>query len=187
ASLFKMVPQEFTPEEDRGTFYVLVRGAEGASFESNSRDMREIEEILMPYVGEGKVDRLIVRSPGWGNSAGVAIVGTIPFEEREWSSFELMDEVSAKLEQVVGVRAYAFMRGGIGGGSGRPVEFVLQGNTFEQLAEYRDIVIEEASKNPNLLEIDSDYKETLPQLEIDINRDRASDLGVSIGDIGTTL
>lgn len=185
--VMQQVPQEFSPPEDRGTFYVMIRGPEGASFESNARHMREVEAILMPYLGENKIDRLLVRAPGWGNSAGVAIVGTVPFEDRDWSSFELMKEVGEKLNQVMGVRAFAFMRSGLGGSSGRPVEFVLQGNTFEELAEYRDIVIEEASKNPNLAELDSDYKETLPQLLVRINQERASDLGVSVGDIGATL
>ncbi|CAB0151763.1 Efflux pump membrane transporter BepG [Pseudidiomarina piscicola] len=186
-NMLKLVPQEFVPPEDRGTFFVMVRSAEGASFESNAEDMREIEALLLPYLDEGKIDRLLVRAPGWGNSAGIAIVGTVPFDEREWSSFDLMDEVSEKLNQVTGVRAFAFMRSGISGGNGRPVQFVLQGNTYEELAAYRDIVIEEASKNPNLLELDSDFKQTLPQLLIQIDQTRAADLGVSVGDIGRTL
>ncbi|WP_417666246.1 efflux RND transporter permease subunit [Pseudidiomarina sp.] len=185
--MMQFIEQEFVPPEDRGTFYVMVRSEEGASFESNSANMREIESILMPYIDQGKIDRLIIRSPGWGNSAGVAIVGAIPFEEREWSTFELMDEVSEQLNNVTGVRAFAFMRSGISGGNGRPVQFVLQGNTYEQLAAYRDIVIEKASQNPNLMDLDSDYKATLPQLLIRINQERASDLGVSVGDIGRTL
>ncbi|RUO72036.1 AcrB/AcrD/AcrF family protein [Pseudidiomarina sediminum] len=186
-SLLKLVPQEFVPPEDRGTFFVMVRSAEGASFESNAAHMREIEALLLPYLDEGKIDRLLIRSPGWGSSAGVAIVGAVPFAERDWSTFTLMDEVSQKLNQVAGVRGFAFMRSGISGGNGRPVQFVLQGNTYEQLAAYRDIVIEEASKNPNLLELDSDFKETLPQLLIRIDQTRAADLGVSVGDIGRTL
>lgn len=186
-SLLKLVPQEFVPPEDRGTFFVMVRSAEGASFESNAAQMREIEALLLPYLDEGKIDRLLIRSPGWGSSAGVAIVGAVPFAERDWSTFTLMDEVSQKLNQVAGVRGFAFMRSGISGGNGRPVQFVLQGNTYEQLAAYRDIVIEEASKNPNLLELDSDFKETLPQLLIRIDQTRAADLGVSVGDIGRTL
>ncbi|WP_417690400.1 efflux RND transporter permease subunit [Pseudidiomarina sp.] len=186
-NMLKLVPQEFVPPEDRGTFFVMVRSAEGASFESNADHMREIEALLLPYLDEGKIDRLLVRSPGWGNSAGIAIVGAVPFEERDWSTFELMDEVSQKLNQVAGVRGFAFMRSGISGGNGRPVQFVLQGNTYEQLAAYRDIVIEKAAKNPNLLELDSDFKQTLPQLLIKIDQTRAADLGVSVGDIGRTL
>ncbi|WP_258240999.1 efflux RND transporter permease subunit [Pseudidiomarina homiensis] len=186
-NLLKLVPQEFVPPEDRGTFFVMVRSAEGASFESNAEHMREIEALLLPYLDAGKIDRLLVRSPGWGNSAGIAIVGAVPFADREWSTFELMDEVSEKLNQVAGVRGFAFMRSGISGGNGRPVQFVLQGNTYEELAAYRDIVIEEAAKNPNLLELDSDFKQTLPQLLIKIDQTRAADLGVSVGDIGRTL
>lgn len=185
--MMKFIEQEFVPPEDRGTFYVMVRSAEGASFESNSAHMREIESILLPYLDQGKIDRLIIRSPGWGDSAGIAIVGAVPFEEREWSSFELMDEVSKQLNDVTGVRAFAFMRSGISGGNGRPVQFVLQGNTYEQLAAYAQVVIEKASQNPNLLDLDTDYKATLPQLLIRIDQERASDLGVSVGDIGRTL
>jgi len=141
----------------------------------------------LPYIDQNKIDRVIVRAPGWGNSAGIAIVGAIPFEERDWSTFELMEEMRKKLNQVVGVQAFAFMRSGISGGGGRPVQFVLQGNTYEKLAEYRDIVIEEAAKNPGLVEVDSDYKETLPQLLIEVDEVRAADLGVSVEDIGITL
>lgn len=185
--LLKGIPQEFVPPEDRGTFFVQVRSAEGASFESNARYMREVEAILMKYLDRGDIDRLLIRTPGWGNSAGVAIVGSIPFDQRDWSTFDLMEQVQKELAQVSGVRAFGFMRSGISGGGGRPVQFVLQGNTYEQLAVYRDILLDEASKNTNLLELDSDYKETLPQLLIRIDQERASDLGVSVGDIGRTL
>lgn len=185
--LFSFIPQEFAPPEDRGTFYIQIRGAEGASFEASSRHMDEIEQILLPYIDEGKIDRLIVRAPGWGGSAGIAIVGAVPFDEREWSSFDLMEEMRSQLDSVVGVQAFAFMRSGISGGGGRPVEFVLQGNTYERLAEFRDIVIEEASTNPGLQDLDSDYKETLPQLLIQVDEASAADLGVSVQDIGITL
>ncbi|MCC5854257.1 MAG: efflux RND transporter permease subunit [Idiomarina sp.] len=186
--LLDRLGQEFVPPEDRGNFFISVRSAEGASYESNSRNMLKIEEILLPYIDEGKVDRLIIRTPGWGNSAGVAIVGTIPHGERDWSSFELMNEIRQKLEGVPDVIAFANMRSGIrGGGGSRPVEFVLQGNTFEQLAEYRDIIIEKAQDNPGLVQLDSDYSETVPQLRIRIDQTRAADLGVSVGDIGRTL
>ena len=186
--LLDRLGQEFVPPEDRGNFFVMVRAAEGASYESNSSNMKKVEEILLPYIDQGKVERLIVRTPGWGNSAGIAIVGTIPFSERDWSSFELLNEVRARLEEIPDVIAFANMRSGIrGGGSSRPVEFVLQGNTFEDLARYRDILLERAYENPGLVQLDSDYRETVPQLRIRIDQSRAADLGVSVGDIGRTL
>ncbi|RUO24070.1 multidrug transporter AcrB [Aliidiomarina minuta] len=187
--IFNELGQEYVPAEDRGNFFVIVRGAEGATYESNSRNMRKVEEVLLPYVDEGKINRLIVRSPGWGTSAGVAIVGTVPHHERDWSSFDLMDEMTEKLDQIPDVIAYANMRSSLGGGGGggRPVRFVLQGHDFDQLAEWRDIVVARAEENEGFRQVDSNYRETVPQLSINIDHDRAADLGVSIGDIGRTL
>ena len=99
-----------------------------------------------------------------------------------------MGEISREMQELTDVRAFAIMRSGIGGrGLGRPVQFVIQGDTYEQLAQWRDIIISEARKNPNLMRLDSDYKETLPQLFVEIDTERASDLGVSVSDIGRTL
>ncbi|WP_278385183.1 efflux RND transporter permease subunit [Alteromonas mediterranea] len=186
--LSEKVPSEFVPKEDRGNFFILMNAQEGASFESNAKNLEKIESILMPYRENGKINRLLVRTPGFGGNAGIAIVGSADWDERDFSTFSLMDEISAKLNSVPDVRAFAIMRSGIsGGGLGRPVQFVLQGDTYENLVEWRDIVLEKAAQNPGLVRIDSDYKETSPQLLVNINRDRAADLGVSISDIGGTL
>lgn len=182
------LPSEFVPKEDRGNFYILMNSQEGASFESNAANLKLIEDILMPYRESGEIGRLLVRTPGFGNNAGMAIIGSADWDERDFSTFSLMDEISAKLDVVPDVRAFAFMRSGISGaGFGRPVQFVLQGDTYENLVEWRDILIEKASENRKLVRIDSDYKETSPQLLVNIDRDRAADLGVSISDIGRTL
>ena len=186
--LSEKVPSEFVPKEDRGNFFILMNAQEGASFESNAKNLEKIESILMPYRESGKINRLLVRTPGFGGNAGIAIVGSADWDERDFSTFSLMDEISAKLNSVPDVRAFAIMRSGIsGGGLGRPVQFVLQGDTYENLVEWRDIVLQKAAQNPRLIRLDSDYKETSPQLLVNINRDRVADLGVSISDIGGTL
>jgi multidrug efflux pump len=186
--LIDLIPGEFVPKEDRGNFFILMQSAEGSSFENNAANLKKIEDILLPYLHDGEVNRVLVRTPGFGGSAGIAIVGTPIGEGKKRSTFELMDEVSAKLTQIPDVRAFAVMRSSIGGrGVGRPVQFVLQGNTYEELAKWRNLVLERARENPNLIRLDSDYKETLPQILVNIDNDRASDLGVSISDIGRTL
>ncbi len=78
---------------------------------------------------------------------------------------------------------------GFGGGSmDQSMQFVLGGGTYEQLAEWRDTLIEHVRQdNPNLLNLDSDYEENQPQLRVDIDYDRAADLGVTISEIGSTL
>jgi multidrug efflux pump len=182
------IPEEFVPREDRGNFFILMQAQEGASYESNARNLKVIEEILLPYKESGEASFILVRTPGFGGSAGIAIVGAADWESRERSTFDLMNEISGKLSQIPDVRAFAIMRSALGGGGlGRPVQFVLQGNTYEELISWRDIVMEKAAENPKLLRIDSDYKETSPQLLVNIDRDRAADLGVSISEVGRTL
>jgi multidrug efflux pump len=182
------IPEEFVPREDRGNFFILMQAQEGASYESNARNLKVIEEILLPYRESGEAKRILVRTPGFGGTAGIAIVGAADWKNRERSTFDLMNEISGKLSQIPDVRAFAVMRSALGGrGLGRPVQFVLQGNTYEELIEWRDIVMAKAAENPKLLRIDSDYKETSPQLLVNIDRDRAADLGVSISEIGRTL
>jgi multidrug efflux pump len=186
--LSDLIPSEFVPKEDRGNFFVSMQGAEGASFESNAANLKKVEDVLLPYLDGGEVNRVLVRTPGFGGGAGIAIVGMVPWGERHRSTFELMDEVSAKLSQIPDVQTFAIMRSSLGGGGlGRPVQFVLQGNTYEELVNWRDIILKKAEENPNLLRLDTDYKETWPQILINIDRERAADLGVSITEIGRTL
>ena len=187
-SLFLQIPSELTPKEDRGTFFVLMNGPEGASYENNAANMAKIEERLMPYSESGELSRVLVRVPGWGGSGGVAIVGMADWDKRKRSTWEVMDEISGKMQEVTDVRAFAIMRRGIGGGgSSRPIEFVLQGNDYAQLADWRDRIIKRAEKNPGLVRIDHDYKETFPQFLVSIDKNKAADLGVSVSDVGRTL
>jgi multidrug efflux pump len=186
--LFTKLPAEYTPKEDRGNVIVIMQGAEGASYESNVKNMRTIEDKLLAYYQRGELDRVIVRVPGFGGTGGIGIIGLPNWGERAFSSFEFMDKFNQELQDVTDVRAFAMMRRGIGGGgSNTPVAFVLQGNTYQELAKWRDIVIAKAQENSKLSNINSDYKETYPQLLIEVDHSRAFDLGVPIGDIAKTL
>ncbi|MCF2948626.1 efflux RND transporter permease subunit [Paraglaciecola aquimarina] len=189
--LADIIPSEFVPKEDRRNFFIMVQSAEGTSFNENSKHIKAVEEMLLPYLETDEVIRVLVRTPGFGGSSGIAVVGT-PINDdgsvERRSSFELMDEITKKLSAIPDIRAFAIMRSGIGGrGVGRPVQFVLQGDTYEDLVQWRDTLLEEARENPNLIRLDSDYKETWPQLLVDIDTERAADLGVSVSDIGRTL
>lgn len=186
--LFAKLPSEYTPKEDRGNFFVMMRGAEGASYENNVKNMSQIEEKLMVYQKNKVLDRVIVRVPGFGGAGGIAIIGMPAWSERTVSTFDFIKKINKELASVTDVRAFSIMRRGIGGGgSSKPVEFVLQGNTYAELAKWRDIVIAKAQENPNFSSVDSDYKETYPQLLIEIDHSRAFDLGVAVGDIAKTL
>jgi len=190
--LFKEIPSEYSPKEDRGVFYLIVNGPEGATYEYMEQYMDEIERRMMPYVDEGEITRLLVRAPrGFGNlenfNSGIIINVLNDWAQRR-SGFEIMNEVREKLQDLPGVRAFPVMRQGFGARAQKPVQFVLGGGTYEQLSQWRDILTNEINKNnPGLLGLDWDYKETQPQLNVVIDYNRAADLGVSVGDIGRTL
>ncbi|MFY8352585.1 efflux RND transporter permease subunit [Pseudoalteromonas sp. SSM20] len=186
--LFKQLPSELTPKEDRGTFFIMMNGPEGASYENNAKNMAQIEDKLMPYQESGELSRVLIRVPGWGGRGGVAIVGMADWDERKRDTWQVMGEISGKLTDVTDVRAFAIMRSGIGGrGNSRPVEFVLQGNSYEELVSWRDRILERARENKGLVRLDHDYKETFPQFLVSIDKNKAADLGISVSQIGRTL
>lgn len=187
-----VIPSEYAPKEDRGAFFLFVNGPEGASFEYTKEYMEEVEQRLMPYVENGEIMRLLIRAPrGFGTLAsfndGMVIAVMDDWSKRR-SAFVVMNEIAGKLSDLPGVRAFPVMRQSFGGGTSKPVQFVIGGGTYEQLAQWRDILIDKVNENnPGLIDIDSDYKETKPQLRIEVNKDRAADLGVPVQVIGETL
>ncbi|WP_144207268.1 efflux RND transporter permease subunit [Shewanella donghaensis] len=189
--LVKQVPQEFAPQEDRGSMFLVVNGPQGASFEYIEKYMDEIEGRLMPLVDSGDIKRLLIRAPrSFGSSAdfsnGMAIIVLEDWADRRPAN-EIITDIRSRIADLAGVRAFPIMRQAFGRGVGKPVQFVLGGPSYEELALWRDIIIEKASENPMLTGLDHDYKETKPQLKVNIDKDRAADLGVSISHIGRTL
>jgi multidrug efflux pump len=188
--LSQTIQQEYVPKEDRGGFFVAVRGPEGASYAYMERYMDEIERRLMPYTESGEVNRLLMRAPGFGSAAfnqGFVIVVLNDWSKRRPAD-EIIGEVNSKLSDLPGIRAFAIMRQGLGGGTGKPVQFVLGGPSYELLTEWRETLVAALeADNLGLLDIDWDYKETQPQYRVEVNYDRAADLGVTVAEIGTTL
>ncbi|MGE6434492.1 efflux RND transporter permease subunit [Shewanella baltica] len=191
AYLVQKVPQEFAPQEDRGSLFLMVNGPQGASYEYIESYMNEVENRLMPLVDTGDIKRLLIRAPrGFGRSAdfsnGMAIVVLEDWGKRRPVK-EVIADISKRLADLAGVQAFPVMRQAFGRGVGKPVQFVIGGPSYEELARWRDIMMQKAAQNPKLLGLDHDYKETKPQLRVVIDRDRAASLGVSISNIGRTL
>lgn len=189
---YKRLPHEFTPREDRGAFFIAMTAPEGSSYEYSQRYMREIEGELMPLVEKGEATRILVRTPGsFGNpnsfNSGRAVVMLSDWDIRDRKDTQIMAEIRGKLDRLSGVRAFPMVRNALSNSAGEPVQFVIGGSTYEELREWRDIVLEAAMENPYLLNVDSDYKETKPQLKVAIDSARAADLGVPASEIGRTL
>ena len=190
--LLQMVPQEYAPNEDKSSFFVLMNGPEGASYEYSQRYMEQVEESLLPLLDSGEAVRVLTATPRFGSGAsvnnGIAIVSLVPTGDRERSASEIMGGLFGSFGQLAGVRAFPIQPAGLGQrGFSTALQFVIGGDTYEELADWRDRILERASENRNLINLDSDYKEVKPQLIVDIDQDRAADLGVSVSAIGRTL
>ena len=192
--LAKVIPSELAPAEDRGLFFVSLNGPEGAGFDYTVRQLAEVEKRMLRYVEEGKIARLNTRAPrgfGGGGSeefqAAQAVVVMPNWSARADSTADVMEQVTKDISSIPGVQGFPQMRQGFGRGFGQPVQFVLLGQTYEELAKWRDLLLPELQKMPQLMGVDHDYKDTRPQIRVDIDRNRAADLGISQQEIAGTL
>ncbi len=190
AGLFKLLPQELAPKEDRGGIFINVQGPEGATFEHTVGNIKQIEQLLQPYVQSGEFVRLLTRAPGFGGNAmnsAFVVIGLSDFGTRR-NGFVILDEVNRTISALPGVRAFGNIRQGlVSSGGGSQVSFVIGGDDYDELARWRDVLMARAADNPGLANVQADYKETLPQFLLTIDRNRAADLGVSVQSIGSTL
>lgn len=193
AWLYQAIPKELTPNEDQGSFFITINGPEGAGFDYTVEQILKVEEVLLRSIEQGDARRVIVRVPrGFGGATsedmhtGQAILFLNPWGERP-DAFAIQAKLQQQLDQIPGVRSQVIMRSGLSRGGGAPVQFVIGGPDFETLAAWRDRIIARAEQIPGLIGVDSDYKETRPQLRVAVDHQRAADLGVSVEAIGTTL
>ncbi|MHB8912047.1 MAG: efflux RND transporter permease subunit [Lysobacter sp.] len=197
--LFKLVPSELAPAEDRGAFFVSVVGPEGAGYDYTVAQMKQVEQVLARHIGgdqsgsAGKpIQRANTRVPGgFGASeemhTGQVIVFLQDWDKRDVSTNDVVDSLRGELGQLTGVRANPQVRTGLVRSRGQPLQIVLGGPDYAELAQWRDKLLARMEANPRLFSVDSDYKETRPQMRVQIDRQRAADLGVSVGSIGQAL
>jgi multidrug efflux pump len=190
--LLQSIPQEYAPIEDRGQFNGQIQAPEGTSYDRLLESAMKVEAALQKYFDDGSVQRGIVSVPGWGNNgSGIVNVTLKPWGERKIGTQEMLNDLNKQWEEIADIRVNAFMnsgnRGGGGGGGGSPVQIVLGGPNYEELARWRDIIIARASENPGLVRLDSDLRETQPQVLLRVDNDRAASLGVTARSIGSTL
>jgi multidrug efflux pump len=190
--LWMQVPSEFAPSEDQGVFLVRIAGPEGASMSYMQEQVNQMQDVVLPYLDSGEVKSVVSMLPGFGGgsgvSSGMSIIALPNWDEREKSTQEVMNELRAQWSNQPGIETNMFMRSGlVRGGGGQPVQFVIGGRTFEELAEWRDDLIQKGEASGLFTRMSSDYLETRPSLTVTVDKTRAADLGVSIQAIGRTM
>jgi multidrug efflux pump len=187
------LPSEYAPNEDRGAFFISLRAPEGATLEYTDRSTREMERLIMTKTGDGKpIKRFLTRLPGGFGRASVnsatIIVLLEHWDKRSQLDSEIATWVSSQAKNIPEARIFARTPRALGIRSGvSPVELVLGGSDYEQLKLWRDKMVAVMETMPELIEVDSDFQETKPQMKISVDRDRAAILGVSLSSVGRTL
>lgn len=182
---------ELAPMEDKGRLRIMSAAPEGTSFER----MDEYQQEIIAFVDTMKERKnlLSVTAPGFGSSistnTGFVRMNLVPKDEREKSQAELANEISAKLKDFNFARTFVVQEQTIGGGrsSGLPVEYVLQAPTLEKLEEVIPDFMDKARESPVFQVVDVNLKFNKPELQVTINREKASTVGVSVLDIAETM
>lgn len=182
------LPSELSPYEDRGRLRGSATAPEGSTFEYTAAYMDELQELVEREV-EGLKGVITITSPGNGSAnSGVLIVMLEDAQKREKSQQEILDELMPKAQALPGARTFISQEVSIGDRrAGLPVQFVIQSPNFDKLKEIVPKFLEEARKDPTFSFVDVDLKFNKPELRINIDRQKAQDLGVSVLDVAQTL
>ena len=190
--LFTTLDNELVPPEDVGVIDVRLTAPEGTSFTQLDSYVSKAEDLLKPLVGEQGIRGINARLPlGQGVvedfDAANMVIFLRPWDERSTTSQDVAALINKKLSGLAAMRGNAVIRSSLGRGRGQPVNFVLTGNSYAELARARDRILAAARDNPGIVNLDADYVESKPQLLIDVDRQRAGDLGISVDDVSQAL
>lgn len=186
------IQSELAPMEDRNQFRVSLTAPEGTAYDYMDTYVKEVVDFVMDSVPEYST-ALSVTAPGFTGSGsvntGFVRVTLVDPQDRDYSQQEIVDRVNRNLKNYPQGRAFTLQeqtisvdrRGGL------PVAFVIQNNNFEKLREVLPKFLEKANNSPVLQTVDVDLKFNKPELKVQINRLKATQLGVSVQDISQTL
>jgi len=190
--LFGQIPTELAPIEDRGQVRVNLTGPEGATFAYMDRIIDEMTVELMELIPEEEREAIIgITSPGFGSASsnsGFFRIVLKDANQRERTQQQIFDDINKYLKGKTAARSFGVQEPSIGDRrAGLPVQYVIQAQTIEKLKD----IIPEFMSRVNQSEVfnfgDVNLKFTKPEIEIEIDREKARNIGVSVQEIARTL
>ncbi len=190
--LYKNIAKEFAPQEDRGVFIMVMESPEGSTFENTVNQMLKLETKLIEFNKNNEAKRILLRVPrsfsGTQNfSDGLGIIILNHWDDRR-TIWEIIDEFRSISTEITDSKVIIFPPRGLGQRrSGQQLQFVISGDSYQNINQNMKIILDEIKQNKNFLFSRIDYKKNRPQIKIKINKNTASDLKVSNFQIGRTL
>jgi len=188
-AVFRMLPRELVPTEDRGLGFGIVIAPEGSTLDYTDHYMRQVESVLLPLPerdGLFTATGLGFGGPGRVTN-GFMFLRLKDHSERKRSQQQIIGQLFPQLLAIPGVLAFVINPPSLGNGGDSPIEYVLEADSYDELNHAVGIMMAKASQLGYMVNLDSDLRLNKPQLDLSIDRERAAGLGVSVADIGTTL
>jgi HAE1 family hydrophobic/amphiphilic exporter-1 len=189
ALLFPRIGKELVPDDDQSEFNVSARLPLGTSLERSDAFVREIEAEIR------KLPEVQTIFTNVNVNRGDIYIGLSPLEERSISQQEIMRRARTVLRRYQGARLSVSggtelsgaASSGRGGGSTNRLYLLIQGPEIDQLQTYVTELIDEVKTIPGLVDVDTNFEATQPELRVKVNRTRAADLGVNIDSLASSL
>jgi len=191
---YEAIPSELAPLEDRGGLRVNAVAPEGATFEYMLNYTDEMAKFLMTAIpAKERYAVYSITSPPFGsggsNTGSMRVILSDPEGRR--TQQQIAEEIQPKIKKFTGARATLIqeptLSTGQRGGGGLPVAFVIQASTFESLKKNIPLFMAKVRESSKFEVADVNLRFTKPELRLEINRDKAQNLGISIQDVATTL
>ena len=183
AFLWNKIPSEMAPLEDRSQINIDTKAAEGASYEYIRDYTEEINDLVDSIVPDAAFVTARVSS-GSGNIQ----ITLKDIKERDYTQMEVAEEISQAIRTHTKARAFVRQQSSFGGRrSSMPVQYVLQSVSIEKLEQVLPEFLARVYDNPVYQKADVNLKFTSPEMRVEINRDKAGTMGVSVRDISESL
>lgn len=184
--LFKFIPSELAPSEDKGVIMLIGTGSSNANLDYLQNTMNDVNTILSEQP-EVQFAQVFTGVPSSNQAFGIASM--VPWSERQASQAEVATRVGTLVQDIPGMAVTAFQMPELpGAGSGLPIQFVITTpNSFESLFAIATEVLTEVKASPMFVYSDLDLNYDSATMKINIDKDKAGVYGITMQDIGTTL
>lgn len=187
--VFQTLQQELTPTEDRGEVFLRVTAPSTVSLDFLQTQMQKIETLMQPLKDSGELKSVFSIS-GFGNntSSGFMVLTLAPWDQRTRSQQQIVAVINKDLQQVPAVRAFVLQPNSLGiRGGGQGLQFAILGNDYSRLYTSAEKIYHQMREDPRFGRVTVNYDPTQPEITLNIDREKAAQLGIDINGLQGTL
>lgn len=184
--LLQTTRSELAPLEDRGVVLANINGPDGATLAYTRRYAEAIEKMAQE---QPEFDRIFTIVGNPSVAQGSVVMRGKPWEERDRTTIEIARTIAPKMAALPGISAFPITPPSLGQGfRERPLNFVIvTSDSYENLSGVVRRFQERMAQNPGIVQVDTDLRLNKPEIRMDVDRERAADMGVSVDAIARTV